>query len=213
MIYVNISPDYGLVPSGHTLRESIPRLLNEGSTAMTTCCVPACSQALPVKPQYWCVSEVTWPPQMELRRWRSSGPSSVMIHYLRKICNYQWQNVLGRLKTFTRNFIWHSRVCLQSLIPITPTSHHGILTDNTYCNKWLNMNLQFNTVSQPTPAWSVLRLVAIGIQGVTSGIQDVTSEDSPRTTSHPMLMATKQTITLSKCFQVRFITQWSKVTS
>ena len=28
--------------------------------------------------RYWCVSEVTWPPQMELRRWRSSGPSSVM---------------------------------------------------------------------------------------------------------------------------------------
>ena len=28
--------------------------------------------------RYWCVSAVTWPPQMELRRWRSSGPSSVM---------------------------------------------------------------------------------------------------------------------------------------
>ena len=28
--------------------------------------------------RYWCVSEVTWLPQMELRRWRSSGPSSVM---------------------------------------------------------------------------------------------------------------------------------------
>ena len=33
------------------LRELIPRLLNEGSTAMTACCAPACSQALPVKPQ------------------------------------------------------------------------------------------------------------------------------------------------------------------
>ena len=29
--------------------------------------------------RYWCVSEVTWPPQMELRRWRSSGPSSAMV--------------------------------------------------------------------------------------------------------------------------------------
>ena len=28
--------------------------------------------------RYWSVSEVTWPPQLELRRWRSSGPSSVM---------------------------------------------------------------------------------------------------------------------------------------
>ena len=26
----------------------------------------------------WSVSEVTWPPKLELRRWRSSGPSSVM---------------------------------------------------------------------------------------------------------------------------------------
>ena len=29
--------------------------------------------------RYWSVSEVTWPPQLELRRWRSSGPSSVMF--------------------------------------------------------------------------------------------------------------------------------------
>ena len=29
--------------------------------------------------RYWSVSEVTWPPQLELRRWRSSGPSSVML--------------------------------------------------------------------------------------------------------------------------------------
>ena len=28
--------------------------------------------------RYWSVSEVTWPPQLELRRWRSSGSSSVM---------------------------------------------------------------------------------------------------------------------------------------
>ena len=28
--------------------------------------------------RHWSVSEVTWPPQLELRRWRSSGPSSVM---------------------------------------------------------------------------------------------------------------------------------------
>ena len=28
--------------------------------------------------RYWSVSEVTWPLQLELRRWQSSGPSSVM---------------------------------------------------------------------------------------------------------------------------------------
>ena len=28
---------------------------------------------------YWSVSEVTWPPELELRRWRSSGPSSLMM--------------------------------------------------------------------------------------------------------------------------------------
>ena len=28
--------------------------------------------------RYWSVREVTWPPQLELRRWRSSEPSSVM---------------------------------------------------------------------------------------------------------------------------------------
>ena len=33
------------------LQESIPRLLNEGTTAMTARCALACSQALPVKPQ------------------------------------------------------------------------------------------------------------------------------------------------------------------
>ena len=28
--------------------------------------------------RYWSVSEVTWPPKMEFRRWGSSGPSSLM---------------------------------------------------------------------------------------------------------------------------------------
>ena len=28
--------------------------------------------------RYWSVIEVTWPPKLELRRWESSGPSSVM---------------------------------------------------------------------------------------------------------------------------------------
>ena len=46
----NMKSDLSVQP----LRESIPRLLNEGMTTMTTCCAPACSQgcqAPPVKPQ------------------------------------------------------------------------------------------------------------------------------------------------------------------
>ena len=34
-----------------SLQESIPRLLNEGTTTMTARCAPTCSQALPVKPR------------------------------------------------------------------------------------------------------------------------------------------------------------------
>ena len=71
---------------GVSLRESIPRLLNEGTTAMTACCAPACSQALPVKPQgVWARGIEAWARSDDLRnsRWRSSGPSSVMYcgHY------------------------------------------------------------------------------------------------------------------------------------
>ena len=73
---------------GITLRESIPRLFNWGSTAMTAHCAPACSQILPVKTQgglgqrYWSVSVVTlpWPPKLELQRWGSSGPYSLMTY-------------------------------------------------------------------------------------------------------------------------------------
>ena len=71
-----------------TLRESIPRLFNVGGTITTTHCAPACSQVLPVKPQgVWTRSVeawaagVTWPPtapNLEFRRWGSSGPSSLM---------------------------------------------------------------------------------------------------------------------------------------
>ena len=74
----------GLLKIGVALRESILRPFNGGTTTMTTRCAPACSQALPVKPEglgqrYWSVSEVTWPLKLEFRRWGSSGPSSLMI--------------------------------------------------------------------------------------------------------------------------------------
>ena len=66
------------------LRESIPRLFNGGKTIMTTRCAPACSQALPVKPQgVWARGIEAWLGSrdlrnLEFRRWGSSGPSSLM---------------------------------------------------------------------------------------------------------------------------------------
>ena len=53
---------------------------------MTTCCAPACSQALPVKPQgVWVRGSEAWAGSRDLRnlefvRWGSSGPSSLMYH-------------------------------------------------------------------------------------------------------------------------------------
>ena len=54
---------------------------------MTTRCAPACSQALPVKPQgVWArgIEGWAWSPDrdlgnLEFRRWGSSGPSSLML--------------------------------------------------------------------------------------------------------------------------------------
>ena len=67
-----------------SLRESIPRLFNGGKATTTTRCVPACSQALPVKPQgVWVRGIEAWAGSRDLRnqefrRWGSSGPSSLM---------------------------------------------------------------------------------------------------------------------------------------
>ena len=55
---------------------------------MTTCCAPACSQALPVKPQgVWARGIEAWAwsrdhRNMEFLRWGSSGPSSLMPEQL-----------------------------------------------------------------------------------------------------------------------------------
>ena len=57
-----------------TLRESIPRLLNEKTTVMTTCCAPACSQALPVKPQgVWDRGIEAWALSRDRRNWSCGG--------------------------------------------------------------------------------------------------------------------------------------------
>ena len=68
------------------LWESIPRLLNEGTTTMTARCAPACSQALPVK----------------LGRWRSSGPSSLMLVWMKCINKALY---LDRL--YRSSWLWH----------------------------------------------------------------------------------------------------------
>ena len=57
-----------------TLRESILRLLNEGTTAMTARCAPACSQALPVKPQgVWARGIEAWARSRDLWNWCCRG--------------------------------------------------------------------------------------------------------------------------------------------
>ena len=63
-----------LVIVATTLRKSIPRLLNEGTTTMTTRCAPACSQALPVKPQgVWARGIEAWARSRDLRNWSCGG--------------------------------------------------------------------------------------------------------------------------------------------
>ena len=55
---------------------------------MATCCAPACSQALPVKPQgVWARGSEAWAGSRDLRnlefvRWGSSGPSSLMTRFV-----------------------------------------------------------------------------------------------------------------------------------
>ena len=62
--------EWTLFPDDQSLRESIPRLLNEGTTTMTACCAPVCSQALPIKPQgVWARSIEAWARSRDLRIW------------------------------------------------------------------------------------------------------------------------------------------------
>ena len=57
---------------------------------MASCCAPACSQALPVKPQgVWARGSEAWAGSRDLRnlefvRWGSSGPSSLMLYATRR---------------------------------------------------------------------------------------------------------------------------------
>ena len=61
-------------PTTKPLRESIPRLFNWGSTAMTARCAPACSQVLPVKPQgVWARGIEAWAWSRDRRNWSCGG--------------------------------------------------------------------------------------------------------------------------------------------
>ena len=44
--------------------------------------------------RYWSVSAVTWPPKLELRRWGSSGPSSLMFIWILWFLLYDWWSIL-----------------------------------------------------------------------------------------------------------------------
>ena len=85
----------------NSLRESIPRLFWLWETTMATCCAPACSQALPVKPQgVWARGSEAWAGSRDRRnlefvRWGSSGPSSLMgyLFYKYKKLLSQKQNL------------------------------------------------------------------------------------------------------------------------
>ena len=63
-----------LKTNSKSLRESIPRLLNWESTAMTARCAPACSQVLPVKPQgVWARGIEAWARSRDRRNWGCGG--------------------------------------------------------------------------------------------------------------------------------------------
>ena len=74
---------------------------------MTTHCAPACSQALPVKPQgVWArgieaCARSRDRRNLEFRRWGSLGPSSIM-HFQKKI----WWNAKLYINHH-RNHCWH----------------------------------------------------------------------------------------------------------
>ena len=61
--------------------------------------------------RYWSVSEVTWPPKLELRRWRSSGPSSLMRSHsvwwlLMDRCLFSANASATIILTYTTQIFW-----------------------------------------------------------------------------------------------------------
>ena len=114
-----------------SLQESIPRLFNGGRTTMTTRCAPACSQALTFKALgVWARGIEAWAwsrdsRNLEFRRWGSSGPSSLMVVFVR----------------VTIHQILHTSTSISfsiSGISISRISGIGLCTswDKKLCNKW-----------------------------------------------------------------------------
>ena len=67
-------PMYIGVDLKYPLRESIPKLFNEGTTTMTTHCAPACSQALLVKAQgVWARGSEAWARSRDIQIWSFGG--------------------------------------------------------------------------------------------------------------------------------------------
>ena len=110
--------------------------------------------------RYWCVSEVTWPPQMELRRWRSSGPSSVMsmlnLHCaavgctvdsrkLKSLEKYPWMAGVAFIKFPTSPF--HRRIWYNILRRGGPNDRMTI--ENI--GKWQRVCSQHFVDARPTP--------------------------------------------------------------
>ena len=78
--------------------------------------------------RYWSVSEVTWPPKLELRRWRSSGPSSLMRFV--KTVNI---NFTDNLATFpiTKPFWSYLKLLLICLLELGFGFDHSFPRDKT----------------------------------------------------------------------------------
>ena len=99
----------------HAWRESIPRLFNDRRTTMTTRCAPACSQALPVKPQgVWARGIETWAGSRDLRnlgfrRWGSPG-GGTRVHHGRVgsagLCDLKILHPWRRLKKGVKILQW-----------------------------------------------------------------------------------------------------------
>ena len=79
---------------------------------------------------YWSVSAVTWLPKLELRRWRSSGPSSLMnLHF--------WIEIMI-IKLWCRWNLWVSSLQSGCSDP-TKIRHHGPLLLT-----WFNIDLSMD---------------------------------------------------------------------
>ena len=110
------------------LRESILRLFKGGKTTMTTRCAPACSQALPVKPQ-GSGSEVLWPPK--------SGVSEAGVFRALQP-NENSFSLIWKFLCFVSNFI---DICTIDLQQLSIGSDNGLALNRRQAIIWTNDGL------------------------------------------------------------------------